>query len=60
LNQTYTQEIQARITVVNDDSKQLQTNVNQSTDTVNQQSSIATAILQQLTSLLTSIYSNSG
>ena len=60
LNQTYTQEIQARITVVNDDSKQLQTNVNQSTDEVNQQASIGTAIIQQLSSLLTSIYSNSG
>lgn len=55
-NQTYTQEIQARITVVNDDSKQLQTNVNQSNDNVNQQTSIATSIIQQLTSLLTSIY----
>lgn len=55
-NQTYTQEIQARITVVNDDSKQLQTNVNQSNDTVNQQTSIATSIIQQLTSLLSAIY----
>lgn len=59
-NQTYTQEIQSRITVVNNDSKQLQTNINQSNDEVNQQTSLGTAIIQQLSSLLSAIYGASG
>lgn len=59
-NQTYTQEIQSRITVVNDDSKQLQTNINQSNDAVSQQTSLGTAIIQQLSSLLSAIYGASG
>lgn len=55
-NAIYTQEIQGNLNVISNDAKALQANVNQSNDAVQQQSDMATAILQQLSTILTSIY----
>lgn len=56
VNTTYTQQMQANNQVIANDAKQLQTNVNQSNDAVQAQSDMATSILQQLSTILTSIY----
>ncbi|KAF3362288.1 Uncharacterized protein PHSC3_001117 [Chlamydiales bacterium STE3] len=56
LNQTYTEQIRSRRTVVSDDAKALQTNINQSNDVANQQTSLATAIIQQMSTILSAIY----
>lgn len=55
-NQTYTEQIRSRRTIVSDDAKALQTNINQSSDTANQQTSLATAIIQQFSTILSAIY----
>lgn len=55
-NQTYTQEIQARRSVISDDSQSLQNVVNNSNDITNQQTSIATQIIQTFSTILSSIY----
>lgn len=56
VNQTYTEQIRSRRTIVSDDAKALQTNINQSNDTANQQTSLATAIIQELSTILSAIY----
>lgn len=56
LNSNYTATIQNRQSVVSDDAKALQSNVNQSNDAVNQQSNLGTAILQELGTLLAAIF----
>lgn len=56
LNSNYIQTLQNRQSVVSDDAKALQSHVNQSNDAVNQQSNLATAIIQELNTLLSSIY----
>lgn len=56
VNATYTQTLQNRQSVVADSSKALQSNINQTNDAVNQQSNLATAILQELGTLLSAIY----
>lgn len=55
-NATYTEIIKANKSVIGDDAKNLQTQINQSTDAVNQQASMATSILQQLAAIFSSIY----
>lgn len=57
LNAQYTQTLQNRQSIISDDAKSLQSNVNQSNDSVNQQSSLGTAILQQLSTILSKLYS---
>jgi hypothetical protein len=59
-NAAYTQEEQGRSGVVSDDAKALQTNVQQSSDAVNQQTNMATSLLQTLSTLLGSIFNSSG
>lgn len=62
LNQTnsiYTTQEQNRRSVISDDAKSLQTNVNQTTDAVNQQASLATSFLQELNTLLSTIFRSS-
>jgi hypothetical protein len=56
LNSSLIQTMQNRQSVVSDDAKALQSNVNQSNDAVNQQSNLGTAIIQELGTLLSSIY----
>lgn len=59
-NTTYTQQMQANSQVIANDAKQLQTQVNESNDAVQSQTDMATSILQQLSTILTSIYQSSG
>lgn len=56
LNANFTQTLQNRQSVVSDDAKALQSNVNQSNDAVNQQANLGTAILQELGTLLATIF----
>lgn len=56
LNSGFIQTLQNRQSVVSDNAKTLQSNVNQSNDAVNQQSNLGTAILQELGTLLGTIY----
>lgn len=56
LNAQYTTVIQSRQSVVSDDAKALQSNVNQSTDAVSQQSTLATSILQELSTILSKLF----
>ena len=55
-NATLIETIKARKSAVGDDAKNLQTQINQSNDTVNQQVSMATSILQELANILSAIY----
>jgi|694.fasta_scaffold18802_3 hypothetical protein len=55
-NTTYTQQMQANNQVISNDAKQLQTNVNESNSAVQSQTDMATSILQQMATILTSIY----
>lgn len=55
-NSIYTQQIQGNLNVISNDAKALQANVNQSNDAVQSQSDMATSILQQMSTILTSIY----
>ena len=48
--------MQSRQALVGDDAKALQSNVNQSNDAVTQQSNLGTAILQELSTLLSEIF----
>lgn len=56
LNAAFTQNLQNQQSVVSDDAKALQSSISQSNDAVSQQTNLGTAILQQLSSLLGSIY----
>lgn len=55
-NQTMTETIRSRRTTVQDDAKVLQSNINQSNDSANDQASTATALIQTLSTLLGAIY----
>lgn len=55
-NTNYTQQMQGNNGVISNDSKALQSIVNQTNDEVQSQTDMATAILQQLSTILTSIY----
>lgn len=55
-NSTYTEQLRSRRQVVSDDAKTLQTTVNQMSDAVNQQTSMATSLLQQLSTILGAIF----
>lgn len=55
-NQTLTETIRSRRTTVQDDAKTMQSNINQSNDSANDQASTATALLQTLSTLLAAIY----
>lgn len=55
-NATLIETIKARKSSVGDDAKNLQTQINQSNDTVNQQVSMATSIIQELANILAAIY----
>lgn len=57
VNTSYTQAMQGNRQVVSDDAKALQTNVNQTNDAVQAQTDMATSILQQMSTILSSLYS---
>ncbi|MBA3957382.1 MAG: hypothetical protein H0X51_03160 [Parachlamydiaceae bacterium] len=56
VNSNWTTLIQNNRSVVGDDAKALQSNVNQSNDAVSQQANMATAIIQELNTLLGAIF----
>lgn len=56
LNAQYTETLRNKRSVISDDAKALQSNVNQSNDSVNQQSTMGTSILQELTTMLSAIF----
>lgn len=56
VNATYTEQLRARQSVVGDTADSLQTTVNQMSDAVSQQTSMATSLLQQLSTILASIF----
>jgi DMSO reductase anchor subunit len=56
LNSNLLQTMQNRQAVVSNNAKTLQSNVDQSNDAVNQQSSLGTAILQELSTLTAALY----
>lgn len=56
LNQTFTETIRSRRTQIDNASKSMQNNLNQSNDTANQQSDAATTILQNLRTILNALY----
>lgn len=60
LNQQYTTAMNSQNNVVSNDAKALQSAVNQTNDSVQSQSDMATSILQQLQTILTSIYQAAG
>ncbi len=53
---TYTEQLRNRRTLVENDSRALQSDVNNNNDAVEQQSNTATAILQQFSTILSAIY----
>lgn len=59
LNSAFTTQLQNLRGVVSDDSKSMQTNVSQLSDAVNQQSSLASSLLQQLGQLTSTIFKSS-
>ena len=59
LNTNLTQQMQGNRQVISDDAKAMQTAVNQTNDAVQQQTDMATAILQQLSTILSSIFAGS-
>lgn len=60
LNTGYSQRLQSLNGVVSNDAKALQSAVNQTNDAVQSQSDMATGVLQQLQTILTSIYQNAA
>lgn len=56
VNSTYTEQLRNRRSVIADDAKALQSNVNQSNDSVNQQSQLATALIQEMSTILGAIF----
>lgn len=59
-NSTYTQQMRSNNNLVADAAKSLQTNISATQDAVNQQSNMATSILQQMNSIVTAIYQTSS
>jgi hypothetical protein len=55
-NQTLTENLRSFRTILSDEAKALQSNVNQLNESVNQQSSLAESILQQMSTILQGIY----
>ncbi|MDP1835029.1 MAG: hypothetical protein Q8K75_03780 [Chlamydiales bacterium] len=55
-NQTLTENLRSFRTILSDEAKALQSNVNQLNESVNQQSSLAESILQEMSTILQGIY----
>jgi len=56
LNSTFTEQLRSNRSIVGDDAKALQSNVNQSNDAVTQQSDLTTALIQQMSTILGAIF----
>ena len=55
-NSTYIQNLQNQNSVISDDAKALQSTINQTVDQVQQQSDLATSILQEMSTILSTIF----
>ncbi|MBV36926.1 MAG: hypothetical protein CMP47_15970 [Rickettsiales bacterium] len=55
-NQTLTENLRSFRSILSDEAKSLQSNVNQINESVNQQANLATSILQQMSTILQAIY----
>lgn len=56
VNNTYIEQMRSNRAILSDDAKALQANLNQTTDAVNQQSNMATSIIQQFSTIMQAIY----
>lgn len=56
VNANYTEQLRGNRSIISDDAKALQSNVNQSNDSVNQQSNMATSIIQEMSTILGALY----
>lgn len=56
VNSNYTERLRGSRDLVSNDAKALQTNVNQGNDAINNQTDLATSILQELSQILSTIY----
>lgn len=56
INSTHIEQMRSNNNIIADTAKGLQTNINQTQDAVNQQSNMATSLIQQMNSILSSIY----
>ncbi|MFA6914779.1 MAG: hypothetical protein WC222_00135 [Parachlamydiales bacterium] len=56
VNSSYTEQLRSLRSQISDDSKSLQSNLNQTNDGVTQQANLATALLQELSTILSTIY----
>lgn len=59
-NSNYTTQLQNERSIVSDGAKSLQTNLNQTTDAVNQQTSLATSLLQEISTLTSTIFATTS
>lgn len=56
VNNTYIEQMRSNRAIISDDAKALQANLNQTTDAVNQQTNMATSIIQEFSTILQAIY----
>lgn len=56
VNSSYTEQLRSLRSQISDDSKSLQSNLNQTNDGVTSQSNLATSLLQELSTILGTIY----
>lgn len=56
VNSSYTEQLRSLRSQISDDSKSLQSNLNQTNDGVTQQANLATSLLQELSTILSTIY----
>lgn len=55
-NTNYSEQLRSNSNIVGDDAKQLQTMINQTQDAVNKQANMATSLVQQFSTILSSIF----
>lgn len=55
-NSNITEQLRSNSSIVSDDAKAMQTVINQTQDSVNKQANMATSLVQQFTTILSSIY----
>lgn len=56
LNSMLTEQLRNKRTLVNDDANAMQTGINQSTDAVDNAANMATALIQEMSTILSSVY----
>lgn len=56
VNSTYTEQLRGNRSIISDDAKALQTQINQGNDAVNTQTQLATGLIQEMSQILGTIY----